>query len=205
MKIGLTLQSAQSSVGKMSEYLQHCYKSKDSVTNKGCRYKINLMKYATHICAWCGLEYIGKWQLSDQLGRINIEPGECIIVLAHKLTHVPVTCSTFFRIGAKHQELREKQARCLVDYAAGTIGSLHDMDDDEMDKYLQSFPGPANSSLGINTSGATPNALCISAEWQTTAQLRSGPNWPCISIKVAATGDGMSPVCWLYRSSNYLI
>lgn len=37
------------------------------------------------------------------------------------------------RIGAKHQELREKQARCLVDYAAGTVGSLHDMDDDEMD------------------------------------------------------------------------
>lgn len=37
------------------------------------------------------------------------------------------------RIGAKHQELREKQARGLVDYATGTIGSLHDMDDDEMD------------------------------------------------------------------------
>ncbi|XP_039700865.1 partitioning defective 3 homolog B isoform X5 [Pteropus medius] len=37
------------------------------------------------------------------------------------------------RIGAKHQELREKQARALVDYATGTIGSLHDMDDDEMD------------------------------------------------------------------------
>lgn len=44
-----------------------------------------------------------------------------------------VTSSTFFRIGAKHQELREKQARGLVDYATGTIGSLHDMDDDEMD------------------------------------------------------------------------
>ncbi|XP_012582982.1 PREDICTED: partitioning defective 3 homolog B isoform X1 [Condylura cristata] len=37
------------------------------------------------------------------------------------------------RIGAKHQELREKQARGLVDYATGTVGSLHDMDDDEMD------------------------------------------------------------------------
>uniref|UniRef100_A0A673ST45 Partitioning defective 3 homolog B n=1 Tax=Suricata suricatta TaxID=37032 RepID=A0A673ST45_SURSU len=37
------------------------------------------------------------------------------------------------RIGAKHQELREKQARGLIDYAAGGIGSLHDMDDDEMD------------------------------------------------------------------------
>nr|XP_058910010.1 partitioning defective 3 homolog B isoform X3 [Kogia breviceps] len=37
------------------------------------------------------------------------------------------------RIGAKHQELREKQARGLIDYAAGAIGSLHDMDDDEMD------------------------------------------------------------------------
>ncbi|KAM7104248.1 partitioning defective 3 homolog B isoform 2-T2 [Molossus nigricans] len=37
------------------------------------------------------------------------------------------------RIGAKHQELREKQARGLVDYATGTIGSLHDMEDDEMD------------------------------------------------------------------------
>nr|KAF6496894.1 par-3 family cell polarity regulator beta [Rousettus aegyptiacus] len=37
------------------------------------------------------------------------------------------------RIGAKHQELREKQARALVDYATSTIGSLHDMDDDEMD------------------------------------------------------------------------
>uniref|UniRef100_A0A667HWS4 Par-3 family cell polarity regulator beta n=1 Tax=Lynx canadensis TaxID=61383 RepID=A0A667HWS4_LYNCA len=37
------------------------------------------------------------------------------------------------RIGAKHQELREKQARGLIDYATGGIGSLHDMDDDEMD------------------------------------------------------------------------
>ncbi|TEA39824.1 hypothetical protein DBR06_SOUSAS4610061, partial [Sousa chinensis] len=37
------------------------------------------------------------------------------------------------RIGAKHQELREKQARGLIDYAAGAIGSQHDMDDDEMD------------------------------------------------------------------------
>ncbi|XP_074255296.1 partitioning defective 3 homolog B isoform X4 [Saimiri boliviensis] len=37
------------------------------------------------------------------------------------------------RIGAKHQELREKQARCLLDYATGAIGSVHDMDDDEMD------------------------------------------------------------------------
>ncbi|XP_061238225.1 partitioning defective 3 homolog B isoform X1 [Bos javanicus] len=37
------------------------------------------------------------------------------------------------RIGAKHQELREKQARSLIDYATGAIGSLHDMDDDEVD------------------------------------------------------------------------
>uniref|UniRef100_A0A8C5KPR5 Partitioning defective 3 homolog B n=1 Tax=Jaculus jaculus TaxID=51337 RepID=A0A8C5KPR5_JACJA len=37
------------------------------------------------------------------------------------------------RIVAKHQELREKQARGLVDYATGAIGSVHDMDDDEMD------------------------------------------------------------------------
>ncbi|KAM5265906.1 partitioning defective 3 homolog B isoform 3-T3 [Hipposideros larvatus] len=37
------------------------------------------------------------------------------------------------RIGAKHQELREKQLRGLVDYTTGTMGSLHDMDDDEMD------------------------------------------------------------------------
>nr|XP_036865144.1 partitioning defective 3 homolog B isoform X2 [Manis javanica] len=37
------------------------------------------------------------------------------------------------RIGAKHQELREKQARVLIDYATGAVGSLHDMDDDEMD------------------------------------------------------------------------
>uniref|UniRef100_A0A8C4FFT7 Par-3 family cell polarity regulator beta n=1 Tax=Catagonus wagneri TaxID=51154 RepID=A0A8C4FFT7_9CETA len=37
------------------------------------------------------------------------------------------------RIGAKHQEIREKQARGLIDYATGAIGSLHDMDDDEMD------------------------------------------------------------------------
>uniref|UniRef100_A0A8C8U7W6 Par-3 family cell polarity regulator beta n=1 Tax=Peromyscus maniculatus bairdii TaxID=230844 RepID=A0A8C8U7W6_PERMB len=37
------------------------------------------------------------------------------------------------RIGAKHQELRERQARGLVDYAPGAIGSAHDMDDDEMD------------------------------------------------------------------------
>ncbi|XP_073927629.1 partitioning defective 3 homolog B isoform X3 [Castor canadensis] len=37
------------------------------------------------------------------------------------------------RIGAKHQELRKKQARPLVDFATGAIGSVHDMDDDEMD------------------------------------------------------------------------
>ncbi|XP_072476197.1 partitioning defective 3 homolog B isoform X2 [Notamacropus eugenii] len=37
------------------------------------------------------------------------------------------------RIGAKHQELREKQARGLIDYSTGLIGALHDMDDDEMD------------------------------------------------------------------------
>uniref|UniRef100_A0A8D2ANN9 Partitioning defective 3 homolog B n=1 Tax=Sciurus vulgaris TaxID=55149 RepID=A0A8D2ANN9_SCIVU len=37
------------------------------------------------------------------------------------------------RIGAKHQELREKQARDLVDYATGAAGSAHDMEDDEMD------------------------------------------------------------------------
>ncbi|XP_027252834.1 partitioning defective 3 homolog B isoform X3 [Cricetulus griseus] len=37
------------------------------------------------------------------------------------------------RIGSKHQELREKQARGLLDYATGGIGSVHDMDDDEMD------------------------------------------------------------------------
>ncbi|KAM5229238.1 partitioning defective 3 homolog B isoform 2-T2 [Ctenodactylus gundi] len=37
------------------------------------------------------------------------------------------------RIGAKHQELREKQARSLLDYAAGAAGSVHDMDDDETD------------------------------------------------------------------------
>ncbi|XP_044525348.1 partitioning defective 3 homolog B [Gracilinanus agilis] len=37
------------------------------------------------------------------------------------------------RIGAKHQELREKQARGLIDYSTGLIGTLHDMDDDEMD------------------------------------------------------------------------
>uniref|UniRef100_G1SU65 Partitioning defective 3 homolog B n=1 Tax=Oryctolagus cuniculus TaxID=9986 RepID=G1SU65_RABIT len=37
------------------------------------------------------------------------------------------------RIGAKHQELREKQARGLIDYATGAMGSVHDMDDDEMD------------------------------------------------------------------------
>nr|XP_048314927.1 partitioning defective 3 homolog B isoform X3 [Myodes glareolus] len=37
------------------------------------------------------------------------------------------------RIGGKHQELREKQAGGLVDYATGAIGPVHDMDDDEMD------------------------------------------------------------------------
>ncbi|XP_072876067.1 partitioning defective 3 homolog B isoform X4 [Chlorocebus sabaeus] len=37
------------------------------------------------------------------------------------------------RIGAKHQELREKQARGLLDFATGAIGSVYDMDDDEMD------------------------------------------------------------------------
>ncbi|XP_046318977.1 partitioning defective 3 homolog B isoform X1 [Marmota monax] len=36
-------------------------------------------------------------------------------------------------IGAKHQELREKQARDLVDYATSAAGSAHDMEDDEMD------------------------------------------------------------------------
>lgn len=47
--------------------------------------------------------------------------------------YISANCSTFFRIGAKHQELREKQARVLIDYATGAVGSLHDMDDDEMD------------------------------------------------------------------------
>ncbi|XP_043854117.1 partitioning defective 3 homolog B [Dromiciops gliroides] len=37
------------------------------------------------------------------------------------------------RIGAKHQELREKQTRGLIDYSTGLIGPLHDMDDDETD------------------------------------------------------------------------
>ncbi|XP_031223556.1 partitioning defective 3 homolog B isoform X2 [Mastomys coucha] len=37
------------------------------------------------------------------------------------------------RIGAKHQEIREKQARGLVDYATAVTGPVHDMDDDEMD------------------------------------------------------------------------
>ncbi|XP_040840467.1 partitioning defective 3 homolog B isoform X2 [Ochotona curzoniae] len=37
------------------------------------------------------------------------------------------------RIGAKHQELREKQTRGLIDYATTAMGSMHDMDDDEMD------------------------------------------------------------------------
>ncbi|NP_001178737.1 partitioning defective 3 homolog B [Rattus norvegicus] len=37
------------------------------------------------------------------------------------------------RIGAKHQELREKQARGLVDYATVATGPVHDIDDDEMD------------------------------------------------------------------------
>ncbi|XP_006889172.1 PREDICTED: partitioning defective 3 homolog B-like isoform X2 [Elephantulus edwardii] len=37
------------------------------------------------------------------------------------------------RIGAKHQELREKQARGLLDYTTGAVGSVHDMDDDEID------------------------------------------------------------------------
>lgn len=41
--------------------------------------------------------------------------------------------SLFFRTGGKHQELREKQAGGLVDYVAGAIGPVHDMDDDEMD------------------------------------------------------------------------
>uniref|UniRef100_A0A8C8SZY8 Partitioning defective 3 homolog B n=1 Tax=Pelusios castaneus TaxID=367368 RepID=A0A8C8SZY8_9SAUR len=37
------------------------------------------------------------------------------------------------RIGAKHQELRQKQARGIPDYSTGPVGSLPDMDDDEMD------------------------------------------------------------------------
>ncbi|XP_012788955.2 partitioning defective 3 homolog B isoform X1 [Sorex araneus] len=37
------------------------------------------------------------------------------------------------RIGVKHQELREKQTRGPGDYATGVTGSLHDMDDDEID------------------------------------------------------------------------
>lgn len=49
----------------------------------------------------------------------------------HINSHIP--CSAFFRIGAKHQEIREKQAKGLIDYATGAVGSLHDMDDDEMD------------------------------------------------------------------------
>ncbi|XP_038195802.1 partitioning defective 3 homolog B isoform X1 [Arvicola amphibius] len=37
------------------------------------------------------------------------------------------------RIGGKHQEPKGKAGRGLVDYAAGAIGPVHDMDDDEMD------------------------------------------------------------------------
>lgn len=40
---------------------------------------------------------------------------------------------SFFRIGTKHQEIREKQTRGPIDYVTGAIGTLHDMDDDEMD------------------------------------------------------------------------
>ncbi|XP_022349144.1 partitioning defective 3 homolog B isoform X1 [Enhydra lutris kenyoni] len=54
------------------------------------------------------------------------------------------------RIVAKHQELREKQARGLIDYAAGATGSLHDMDDDEMDPNyarVNHFREPCASSV----------------------------------------------------------
>uniref|UniRef100_A0A8D0LCM2 Par-3 family cell polarity regulator beta n=1 Tax=Sphenodon punctatus TaxID=8508 RepID=A0A8D0LCM2_SPHPU len=37
------------------------------------------------------------------------------------------------RISAKHQELRQRQARGLNDYSAGPVGSPPDIDDDEMD------------------------------------------------------------------------
>ncbi|XP_049628864.1 partitioning defective 3 homolog B [Suncus etruscus] len=37
------------------------------------------------------------------------------------------------RIGTKHQDIREKQTRGPIDYVTGAIGTLHDMDDDEMD------------------------------------------------------------------------
>ncbi|XP_032209901.1 partitioning defective 3 homolog B isoform X4 [Mustela erminea] len=54
------------------------------------------------------------------------------------------------RIVAKHQELREKQARGLLDSAAGATGSLHDMDDDEMDPNyarVNHFREPCASSV----------------------------------------------------------
>ncbi|XP_044097332.1 partitioning defective 3 homolog B isoform X4 [Neovison vison] len=54
------------------------------------------------------------------------------------------------RIVAKHQELREKQARGLLDSVAGTTGSLHDMDDDEMDPNyarVNHFREPCASSV----------------------------------------------------------
>ncbi|XP_054827047.1 partitioning defective 3 homolog B isoform X2 [Eublepharis macularius] len=37
------------------------------------------------------------------------------------------------RIGAKHQELRQKQARDLIEYSTGPVGPPPDMDDDETD------------------------------------------------------------------------
>ncbi|XP_021558677.2 partitioning defective 3 homolog B isoform X3 [Neomonachus schauinslandi] len=64
------------------------------------------------------------------------------------------------RIGAKHQELREKQARGLIDYATGAAGSLHDMDDDEMDPNyarVNHFREPCTSA-SVYRSSSPPRA-----------------------------------------------
>uniref|UniRef100_A0ACB8FZY5 Uncharacterized protein n=1 Tax=Sphaerodactylus townsendi TaxID=933632 RepID=A0ACB8FZY5_9SAUR len=37
------------------------------------------------------------------------------------------------RIGAKHQELRQRQVRGLAEYSTGPVGSPPDIDDDETD------------------------------------------------------------------------
>ncbi|XP_058156289.1 partitioning defective 3 homolog B isoform X2 [Dasypus novemcinctus] len=68
------------------------------------------------------------------------------------------------RIGAKHQELREKQVRGLVDYATGGMGSLHDMDDDEMDPNyarVNHFREPC-ASASVYRSPSPPRAGLLS-------------------------------------------
>lgn len=59
----------------------------------------------------------------------------CISVLLSLLEWIQTCCCFFLtiRIGAKHQELRQKQARGIADYSTSPVGSPPYIDDDEID------------------------------------------------------------------------